>query len=176
MKRMIVLETERLLLRPFKKSEAALVVSNSRQPSVAIAMSDMVLADEKAGLDWIRMIRRSADLKRPCQILAVELKEEKKCVGIIGVIPQSKIQGEMEILFSIADPYQNRGFATEACEKIIEWFFSLGKHTYLCAIVKTDNTSSQRVIEKCGFDFVETREIMYDGEPTMFKYYRLYSS
>ena len=169
----IKLETERLLLRPFRKSEADLVARNSRQPSVAEAMSDMVLADERAGLEWIRMVHRSCDLKRPCQILAVECKEEKRCIGIIGVVPQSKIQGEMEILFSIADEYQNRGYATEASEKIIDWFFGLKKHKYLCAIVKTSNIPSQRVIEKLGFGFIEIREILYDGKPTMFRYYRL---
>jgi len=169
----ITLETERLLLRQFQESEADLVASNSRQPSVAEGMSDMILADEEAGLKWIKWINAGNDCDRPCQILAIELKKEKRCIGIIGIAPQSKIQGEFEILFSISDGYQNNGYATEASYKIIDWFFKLKEDGYVCAIIKLNNISSQKVIEKLGFEFIENREIVYDYKPTMFKYYRL---
>lgn len=102
--------------------------------------------------------------------------ERKKCIGLIGVIPQPKIHGEVEILFSISDEYQNNGYATEAAKKMIEWLFSSKQNNYLCAIVKLDNPSSQKVIEKLGFNFIEKREINYDNNPTMFNYYRLTSS
>jgi ribosomal-protein-alanine N-acetyltransferase len=166
-------ETERLLLRPFEESEADIVASNSRQPSVADEMSDKILADEEAGLKWIKWINAGNDFDRPCQILAIELKKEKRCIGIIGIAPQSKIDGEFEILFSISDDYQNNGYATEASRKIIDWFFEQKESCYICAIVKTKNIPSQKVIEKLGFEFIENREIVYDYKPTMFKYYKL---
>ena len=169
----ITLETERLILRQFKESEADLVAYNSRQPSVADGMSDMVLANDEAGLEWIKWINAGNDYDRPCQILAIELKKEKRCIGIIGIAPQSKIQGEFEILFSISDEYQNNGYATEASCKIIDWFFKQREDCYVCAIVKLNNISSQKVVEKLGFEFIENREIIYDNKPTMFKYYKL---
>ena len=79
----------------------------------------------------------------------------------------------MEILFSIADEYQNNGYATEAGKAIIDWFFSNRNNAYLCAIVKLTNIPSQKVIEKLGFEFIEEREIEFDYKPTMFKYYKL---
>ena len=169
----ITLETERLILRPFQEGEADIVASNSRQPSIADAMSDMILADEKAGLEWIKWINEGNDFDRLCQILAIELKEEKRCIGIIGIAPQSKIQGEFEILFSISDDYQNNGYATEASRKIIKWFFEQNENGYVCAIVKTNNVPSQKVIEKLGFEYIENREIVFDYKPTMFRYYKL---
>jgi RimJ/RimL family protein N-acetyltransferase len=172
----ITLETERLILKPFQEKDAYIAAFNSRQSSVANAMSDMVLADEKAGLEWINWINSMANIESPWQVLAVELKSENKCIGLMGVIPQPKIQGEVEILFSISDEYQMRGYATEAAKEMIKWFFNSRTNAYLCAIVKTDNIPSQKVIEKLNFEFIENREIEYDGKLTWFKYYRLSKS
>lgn len=169
----ITLETERLILRPFKISEADVVAYNSRQPNVAEHMSDMILADEKAGLEWINWINSMCNVETPFQILAIELKTEQKCIGIMGIAPQSKIQGEFEILFSIADKYQCNGYATEAAKKMIKWFLEIKKGAYLCAIVKVNNLPSQKVIDKSGFIFIEEREILYDSKMTQFKYYKL---
>ncbi|MCL2081420.1 MAG: GNAT family N-acetyltransferase [Oscillospiraceae bacterium] len=169
----VTLKTKRLNIRPFTVKDAYAAAYNSRQPSIAEHMSDMVLADEKAGLEWINWIDSRANLQEPFQILAIETQDEKKCIGIIGVVPQPKIQGEVEILFSVADEFQGNGYATEAAAEMIKWFFSLKKDLYLCAIAKVNNAPSQKVVEKCGFSFIEEREILYDGKMTQFKYYKL---
>ena len=169
----ITLETDRLLLRPFTESDALMASLNSRQPKVAEEMSDMVLQDEEAGLKWINWINEKANVNQPWQVLAIVLKDVNLCIGLVGVIPQPKIHGEVEILFAVSDCYQNKGYATEAAQKLVEWFFSTKEDSYLCAIVKIKNIPSQRVVEKLGFTHLEDREIVFDGKPTMFKYYRL---
>ena len=97
----------------------------------------------------------------------------------MGVIPQKKINGEVEILYEIADEYQKNGFATEAvaaaAAALIKWFFETRVNKYICAIVKVNNIASRRVIEKIGFDYIEVREIEYDNKATMFRYYQLKS-
>lgn len=73
----LILQTNRLTLRPFNKKDAYVAAYNSRQPSVAASMSDMVLLDEAAGLAWINWINKKSSVKTPWQILAVELTSEK---------------------------------------------------------------------------------------------------
>lgn len=170
------LETERLILRTFKAEDAYSVSYNSRRPRVASEMSDMILADEVAGLNWINWIKSISNVEEPWQVLAIETKSNNKCIGLVGVIPQKKINGEIEILYEIADEYQNNGFATEAANELIKWFFETRDNKYLCAIVKVSNIASQRVIEKIGFVFIEEREINYDNKATMFRYYQLKSN
>lgn len=165
--------TERLLLRSFVKTDARSVAYNSRSPEVAKEMPDMVLKDEAAGLEWINWINGLANDGEPWQVLAIVRKNDLVCIGIVGVIPQKKIDGEIEILYSIADEYQKNGYATEAAGALVNWFFETRTHWYICAIVKTNNIASQKVIEKLGFEFIRNREISYDNVPTMFKYYRL---
>ena len=169
------LETERLVLRTFKSDDAYSASYNSRRPHVAAEMSDMILADEAAGREWINWINSISNLEEPWQVLAIETKSNNKCIGLVGVIPQKKINGEIEILYEIADEYQKNGFATEAATALIKWFFETRDNKYLCAIVKVNNIASQRVIEKIGFDYIEEREIEYDKKATMFRYYQLKS-
>ena len=59
----------------------------------------------------------------PCQILAIERKNDGKVIGLMGVAPQRTIGNEVEILFGVADEYQNNGYATEAGKAMIWWAF-----------------------------------------------------
>lgn len=170
------LETERLILRTLRQEDAHAVSYNSRRPSIAAEMSDMILLDEEAGHNWIIWINSISNEEEPWQVLAIERKSDNRCIGLVGIIPQKKIGGEIEILYEIADEYQNNGFATEAARELTRWFFETRDDKYLCAIVKINNLASQQVIQKIGFEYVEEREIEYDKKPTMFKYYKLKSN
>ena len=170
----IQIETSRLILRPFMESDAAAASYNSKQPIVAYFMSDMVLATEESALGWIRWINNDKfNVSVPCVVLAVELKADKKCIGLIGVAPKRELENEIEILFSVTDEYQNQGYITEAGKAIIDWAFENTPAKYLVAIVKLDNPASIRVIEKIGFIYNGERRIDYDGTMTDFHYYRL---
>lgn len=170
------INTQRLTLRSFNINDATVVAYNSQRPSVAYAMSDMILPDENSARQWIEWINSKCNISEPFQVLAVEKNEEKQCIGLIGIAPKRELNNEVEILFAIADEYQNKGYATEAGKAIIDWAFQNCVLDYLVAIVKLDNIASQRVIEKLGFKHIEQRIIPYDGKPTPFNYYRLYRS
>ena len=167
------LETGRLLLRPFARRDAAAASYNSRQPSVAHFMSDMVLPTKRHARRWIRWIEQKMDVKIPFVLLAVELKESGRCIGLIGIGPKRELDNEIEILFEIADEHQSRGYITEAGKALIAWTFDNTGIPQLIAIVKHDNLASQRVIAKLGFVYAGERRIDYDGQMTDFHYYRL---
>ena len=167
------IDTERLCLRCFRRRDAAAASYNSRQPSVAHFMSDMVLPSPKDARRWIRWLNGKIDTGVPCVVLAVELKAHKKCVGLIGAAPKRELGNEIEILFEIADGYQNRGYITEAGKALIAWVFANTPAPWLVAIVKHGNLASQRVISKLGFRYFGERRIEYDGQMTDFHYYRL---
>lgn len=170
----IQIETERLLLRFFRESDAKQAGENSRKPKVAHFMSDMVLKTEEDALNWIRWINNEKiDPSIPFVILAVELKGSQQCIGLIGIGPKVELNNEVEILFAVADEYQSRGYITEAGSALIRWAFQKTSVTTLVAIAKPDNTASNRVIEKLGFLYAGEREIDYDGSRINFQYYRL---
>lgn len=169
------IKTERLFLRPFKLEDAEAASYNSKQPSVAYAMSDMVLSDSEEAKNWIKQTHSWFNITgRICQILAVERNVDHKVLGLVGIAYKDNLNGEVEILYGIADEYQNNGYATEAGEAIINWAFNNCQLNYLVAIVKLDNYASQRVIDKLGFQYIKQLELEYDGNLTQFMYYRLY--
>ena len=171
----IRIETSRLILRPFTESDAAAASYNSRQPIVAHFMSDMVLKSEDAAARWIQWLNNEKfDIAVPGVVLAIELKANKECIGLIGVAPKRELGGEIEILFEIADEHQNKGYATEAGKAMIWWAFEKAEQDVLSAIVKIENKASRRVIEKLGFIFGDTRILPYDGSDCKFDYFRLY--
>ena len=106
--------------------------------------------------------------------MAIELKTDGKCIGFIGVAPKQELNNEIEILFEIADEYQNNGYATEAGKAMVRWSFEDAGQDELAAIVKPDNIASRRVIEKLGFMYCDTRVLDYDGVIvlSLFKLYR----
>lgn len=168
------IETTQLIMRPFIKSDAAAASHNSKTPIVAHFMSDMVLNTEADALKWICWLDTKCNEHEPCQVLAIELKNSNSVIGLIGVAPKRELNGEIEILFSIADEHQSKGYATEAAKAIIWWVFEKTGQDMLSAIIKPENEASRRVIEKLGFIYVDTRMLPYDGEDTTFDYFRLY--
>jgi ribosomal-protein-alanine N-acetyltransferase len=169
------IETTRLILRPFTEADAAAASYNSKQPTVAYFMSDMILNTEEDALNWINWLNNEKfNTSIPCVVLAVTLKSSAKCIGLVGVAPKHELDNEIEILFEIADEYQNQGYATEAAKAMIWWAFEKAKQDVLSAIVKPGNKASRRVIDKLGFVQIDTRDLPYDGNTVTFDYLRLY--
>jgi RimJ/RimL family protein N-acetyltransferase/phospholipid N-methyltransferase len=171
---MSIIETERLVLRPFIESDAQAACHNSKQPIVAHFMADMVLDTIEDARKWISWLGTKCNTHEPCLVLAIERKTDHAVVGLVGVAPKKEISGEIEILFSISDEYQNQGYATEAAKAIIWWAFEQAGQDMLSAIVKPENKASLRVIEKLGFVYGDTRVLPYDGKDCEFGYFRLY--
>ena len=168
----IRLETARLLLRPFSGADAEAASRNSKQPVVAHFLSDMILETAEKARGWIAWIQTKLNMEKPFMVLAVELKSNEEVIGLVGVAPKEEIGGETEILFAIADEHQNKGYAAEAGQAMMNWFFDgIGKDS-LSAIVKPENKPSRRVIEKLGFAYCDTRILAYDGEPCVFAYFK----
>ena len=77
----------------------------------------MVLKTEGEALGWIQWTRSVSNLEDPWQVLAVVRKSDNQCIGLIGMIPQKMIHGEVEILYAIVDEYQGSGYAVEAARE-----------------------------------------------------------
>lgn len=79
--------------------------------------------------------------------------EPAELVGICGFKGRPDAQGSVEIGYSVLQPHQRKGFATEAVEKLVGWAFS--HHNVLEVSAETFPYLSQsiRVLEKNGFQF-----------------------
>jgi RimJ/RimL family protein N-acetyltransferase len=149
----LVLETERLLLRPWRVDEAAVQreLWSERDPRVPPhrridADGHPTLAELEA---WIGDHRPS-----PIDLLAVERRVEGDVIGYCGLVDgEHGADGEPELAFELLRRVWGRGYATEAATAVLEWARSSG-FGRLWATVWDWNTPSRRVLAKLGF--VET--------------------
>ena len=83
-------------------------------------------------------------------------KASGECIGQVAYFLVDKNNSWGEIEYCIGAAYQGNGYATEATKAVIEYGFrEIGFHkVQIC--VRPSNSSSKRVIEKCGFEYEGT--------------------
>jgi RimJ/RimL family protein N-acetyltransferase len=152
----VVLETDRLLLRPWRVAEAAVQreLWTERDPRVPPhrridAAGRPTLAELE---DWIR-----ADQPSSTGLLAIERKATGDVIGYCGLIDGRGPEGEPELAFELLRRAWGQGYATEASVAVLDWAGSSG-YERLWATVRDWNTASRRVLAKLGFTETERKE------------------
>lgn len=77
------------------------------------------------------------------------------CTGIKDELPPPN----REIIFAISKCNRGRGYTTQAAQGIIKYLFENTNVEVLKAIALIRNKPSNRVIQKCGFEFQDVMEI-----------------
>jgi len=145
--RSLVLESERLVLRAPRLSDADAIVGLAGNRRIAemtaLIRHPYARADAEA---WIAAPAAAGDVT-----LAVTRKADGALLGACGYARGGK--AEPELGYWIGEPHWNEGFATEAVRAVIDYAFA---HVRLDAITSSSrviNAASRRVIEKCGFQW-----------------------
>jgi ribosomal-protein-alanine N-acetyltransferase len=156
-----VLETDRLLLRPWLVADAVTQRELWTERDPRVPPHRRIDADGHPTLseleDRIRLNALSST-----GLLAVERKDVHDVVGACGLVASGRVPGgESELAFEFLRRVWNLGYATEASSAVLDWARSSG-HRRLWATVWDWNTASRRVLAKLGFietGLVETDEI-----------------
>lgn len=153
----MVLETERLLLRPWHESDAEDLYSYASHPEVGPITGWPVHTSVENSRDIIKSV-----LSEP-ETYAVVLKETEQAIGSIGLmigavshigLPDS----EGEIGYWIGVPYWGQGLIPEATRELIRYSFEELHLERLWSGYFDGNVKSKRVQEKCGFRYHHTKE------------------
>lgn len=153
----VTVETERLILRPWKDSDAADLYAYASVDGVG----------QMAGWEPHKSLEESKNILQMFQNgkneFALELKENHKVIGFLGLEkynPQldEKFYAEnkgREIGYVISKEYWGQGLAAEATKRVIQYCFEEQEYDFLACEHFVSNLQSQRVIEKCGFRFLK---------------------
>jgi len=151
------LETERLILRPWGPADAHDLYDLASDPKVGPQAGWVPHTDSEHSA---RVIDET--LSRPGSF-AIVLKGTGRLIGSISIaftdttVPIDDSDGE--IGFWIGTPYWNNGYATEACEAILDYAFrDQGCGKVWCASLEA-NIACARVQEKLGFLFRRMEDI-----------------
>ena len=152
---LITLETDRLLLRPFRKEDAESVFNNYASDDEVTKYvtwcTHESIETTKCLLDfWIKQYEKEERIN-----FAIELKETGELIGGIDVV--GYLEGVPVIGYVISKKYWGKGIATEATMKVIELLFSLN-HKEIIIDAMEENIGSNKVIIKCNGIYQNTYE------------------
>ncbi len=155
----MILETPRLLLRPFTPTDFEPLFAVIGDP---VTMQFYPLPfDKQDTLDWIeRNMRRFAE--DGSGLRAMVLKSSGEMIGDCGPVWQDVDgQSELEIGYHVRRDQWGRGYATEAARTAMAYGFESFPVERLISLIRPENLPSRRVAEKNGLRI--DREIEWKG-------------
>ena len=158
---MIIVETDRLVLRLFRQSDADAMNCVFGDPEV-MRFGDGVQTQQWVQ-DWINHRLESYAQKSEIGPWAVNERSKEEAIGYCGLFFFPDVCGkpEFEIGYRLGCAYWGRGYATEAAKAVRDYaFYSMGL-SRLIAMVDPENVASIRVAEKLGMRY--EKDVMFDG-------------
>lgn len=145
----MILETERLIIRPFCHDDIAPLAKISADPDVMRYIGGGVQsyeAIEKRVAHYIKCYET-----KHYSLFAVIEKESDTFIGFCGLIDQ-QVDGKnyVELGYRFAKSHWNKNLATEAASKVKEFSFDTLKLNEIISIIQPKNRASIRVAEKIG--------------------------
>lgn len=153
----MILETERLILRPFEKTDAESVYQYAKDPDVGPIAGwhpHSSVEESQRVIENILMVSET---------YAVCLKSDHKAIGAVSLMfgDKSNIgikRSEGEIGFWLGKPFWGQGLMPEAVRALVRYaFFELNFETLWCGYFD-GNEKSRRCQEKVGFCYHHTNE------------------
>ncbi len=147
----MMIQTKRLILRPFLESDAADVYEYLSDPAVNCfaAMKLHSLEEAKA-----EMKRRVGETE---YYFAIVLKDVNKVIGEIDAYPEhgephdtSSPLDTFSPCWMLGEPYHGKGYAYEAAHAFFDYLFHEKGARRIYAYTEDHNLSSQRLCEKLG--------------------------
>ena len=157
------IETERLLLRPFRESDAEAFFECCQNPNIG----NNAGWKPHGSLEESQEILRSVFISQP-GIWAIILKEDGRLIGSVGIIPDPKRENPQARMLGywLDESHWGKGYMTEAVQSVLDYGFNTLQLNLITANCYPHNERSQQVLKRYGFIYEGTlhqAELTYDG-------------
>lgn len=147
------IETERIILREFKLGDEYEMFSNwANDPEVVKYLTwpihENIEVTRSIIQSWVNQYQDPKTIR-----FGITLKDTGELVGGIDVV--NYFDGVPEVGYCLAKKCWNKGIMTEVFSAFRDYLFTLG-FKKITIRAEVENIGSNRVIQKCGFKFVET--------------------
>lgn len=146
----VQLETERLLLRSWRKADRAPFAALNADPRVMEFFP--TLLDRKQSDAWIKRIQSLID-ERGWGLWAIELRHTGEFLGFVGLhipIVELPVSPCVEIGWRLAHAHWGRGYATEAARAVLSFGFEELALEEIISFTTLGNRRSRAVMERLG--------------------------
>lgn len=145
-----ILETERIILRPFKLEDAKKMFENYTSHEVVTKyltwLAHKTLQDT---IDFLEQVVLPGYNSIENYRWAVVLKENGEVIGSIDVVKQNDSDEQCELGWVLGDAYWGKGIMPECAKVVLKYLFDIG-YIRIYAIHDHENAKSGRVMGKIG--------------------------
>jgi RimJ/RimL family protein N-acetyltransferase len=147
----LTLKTDRLILRPFEKSDLEEVLSYYSLPDVQRYL-DWKARDKSEAKSAFEQMRKQTRLSRPGEVLtlAIVRQSDGKVIGHVSLSYMDATAAQGEIRFAIGPTFRHHGFAAEAVRAAITLGFDHYKLHRIYARTAGKNEASARLLKDLG--------------------------
>ena len=141
-----MIETDRLLLRPWRDSDRDPFWAMARDPEVMQYLPAISREESDGTIDRMNMF---ADRHRIC-FWAMERRADRRFLGFCGMLPPHPPFRENEIGWRLARDCWGKGYAREAASACLDWAWRETDMQTLVALTVPANTRSRALMVRLG--------------------------
>lgn len=167
------LETERLILRSFRLSDLDPFVAYRAEPRVARFQSWTHFTHAQGRTFLQEQAATQPDCPGTWFQIALTLRDSDLLIGDLAWHTPSDMPEVAELGFTLAPPFQGKGYAAEAATCLIRYLFEHAAKERIIAVTDAHNASSIKLLQTLGFSEdlgARTREPFKGGGCTLRTY------
>ena len=162
----LIFESDRLVFRPLAEADLDLAIEQWTDPDVARYAAIRTYTKEELAEEMPIVVRRCAGGCIGIWCLIDKSTNEKLGTAILLPMPvelddtdwdlvvgEEIPEGDIEIGYVLKKSAWGKGFATEACKRLLKFAFEETPLKEVVATIDPENTASRRVLEKCGLTY-----------------------
>jgi RimJ/RimL family protein N-acetyltransferase len=149
---MIVLETERLVLRRLSTDDAAFVLELLNEPSFLRYIGDKGVRNIDDARHYILTVPVDSYERYGFGLYLVELKQTRIPIGICGLVNRPALT-DPDVGFAFLPAHWSKGYAVESASAVVAYARDALGLKRILGITTPDNDSSINVLRKIGLRF-----------------------
>ncbi|WP_346936862.1 GNAT family N-acetyltransferase [Clostridium sp.] len=167
-KKVFTIECKDIVLREFQLEDLDELYALTLQPEITDYLPDWIGSREEYE-NWVPNIyiksnkeffKAVPNVENHEMIVGIILKKTNEFIGWCCVCGNDDIPDcNTEIAYAISKHYRNKGYTTQAAKAMIQYLFEQTNIDALSALALKSNEPSNRVIQKCGFKFIDNIDI-----------------
>jgi len=159
---MIVMETERLILRPLNSKDAEFILALLNEPSFLRFIGDKKVRTIQDAELYILNGPVASYERHGFGLYLVELKETHTPIGICGLLKRVELP-DPDIGFAFLPDFWNKGFAFESSAAVLKDARERLNLERVLAITNQDNEPSIKLLQKLGLQIERVIKMSSDS-------------
>ena len=157
-----VLTTQRLCLRALTLEDADFIRILLNDPSFVDNIGDRGVRTHEDARVYLRDGPISSQQKFGFSLYCVELKGQSQAIGICGLVRRAGLESP-DLGYAFLPAFWGRGYAREAAAAVLRMIWQKFDWPHVLAVVSHTNGRSICLLEKLGFEFEESIQLLPGG-------------